>query len=195
MEGTVKFHLVGTKRLLMNNGMQANPMDPLTREIQAIAKKRNKTDADLSQLALLEGRATMYRTTDGFLGIPLCNLWKCLFNAGKSFKLGADIERALEYSTDVWPLYLDGEKVIADESYFLTHPERLDYRPVVRMGRRSMKARVIVPVGWEWDAEMAINTDVLQVNKLVPALARAGMVEGLCDWRPIWGTFKGTIVE
>ena len=56
METTLTLKLTGTRDMLLHNGRLENPLDPHTRAIAAIAKKRNKTDKDYAELASLEAR-------------------------------------------------------------------------------------------------------------------------------------------
>jgi hypothetical protein len=65
----------------------------------------------------------------------------------------------------------------------------LSYVSVVIQRRRTMRARPIIPTGWTATVEMLLLTDVLEAERLLPVLARAGRLVGLCDRRPIYGTF------
>ncbi len=186
--------LTGTKPMLMHNGRLANPLDPHTRAVAAISKKRNKTDKDLAELAQLESRGSMWETPDGLLGVPVEAVWRCLWDSAKAFKLGEDVKRAIIPTLEIAPLLIGGSVQKCD-TYLADAPGRLSYRSVVINRRRTMRARPIIPVGWEVTVSMEILTDVLEPEKLVPVIQRAGRLTGIGDWRPIWGTFTAEILS
>jgi hypothetical protein len=175
--------------MLQHNGRLANPLDPWTRRLAALTRKRSKTDEDLSQILWTEARGACWETPDGTLGIPLAAVWRCIYDAAKAYKRGEDIKRALSFEDATAPLLVAGAPVACDE--FLTEKGHIDYRPVKIAGRKTMRAR---PRVWEWSArvELTLLTDVLDVRDLSPILERAGRLVGIGDWRPIYGTFTAT---
>lgn len=192
MERKIRLHLTGTRPMLLHNGRLANPLDPHTRAIAAIATKKKKTDSELAELAAMEARGGMYETAKGELGLPYDNVWRCLFDAGKAYKLGSAIKQALVPSPDIAVLIIGGKPQKCDT--YVTGPDRFLYGSVVVNGRRTMRARVIIPAGWEAEVKFVLLEDVLQAEKLKPVLERAGRLCGLCDWRPKYGTFEAEMV-
>lgn len=177
--------------MLMHNGRLANPLDPYTREIASIAKKRNKSDDDLAALMSIEARGACYETEDGLLGLPTANIWAAIYVAAKAFKLGEDIKRALTYeATEIAPLAIDGEVVAASE--YLRWEGAIDYRSVVVQRRRTMRARPII-ANWQSEHHMILDEEVVNLDRLTPVFARAGKYVGVCDWRPIYGRFALSI--
>lgn len=189
MELTLK--LTGIGPMLQHNGRLANPLDPLTRELQAIAKKRNKTDEDLAAMALVEARAGLYETVDGLVGLPNENVWRCIYDAAKAFKLGEDIKRALIAPVDTPPVTINGEHVKAET--YLEDPAHMLYRSVKVQRNRVMRARPML-TGWQSEHTFELLTDVIDVGNLAPVLERAGRLVGVGDWRPLYGKFGVDVV-
>lgn len=134
----------------------------------------------------------MYETSEGNLGLPNGNVWKCLFTAAKAFKLGKRVAEALMGNADVVTLLIDGQPRRCD-TYIAEDPTRLLYVPVVINGRRTMRARPIIPAGWKATVSFVLLEDVLQPESLKPVIERAGRLIGLGDWRPIYGTFEAAV--
>lgn len=193
----LKLHLIGTKKLLMHNGRLANPLDPYTRSIKQISKKRSKTDADLNEMVRLESRAAMYETSDGMLGLPTQNIWRSIFDAAKAYKLGEPCKRALLVTdvTEVNPIHLSGELLKADTYLDEDVDERLLYVSA-RVGTgRVMRARPVVPAGWQVMVTLQLLEEELQPSLLTPVYERAGQFVGVGDWRPVYGTYELKVAE
>lgn len=191
--------LTGKRPMLMHNGRLANPLDSYTRALKALTSKRGKTDEDLIELARLEARGGIYETRDGMVGMPNVNVWRCLYDAAKGFKRGEDIKRALstDASETVPILFPAGKKAVtisADE--YLTIPEHVDYASVRIQKNKVMRARpYIVANGWSSEHEFELFADVMDLRDLEPIVGRAGRLVGLCDYRPMYGTFEGEIIK
>ncbi len=196
METTLTLKLTGIRDMIMHNGRLANPLDKHTRAVAAIAKKRNKTDSDRADLALLEARGGMYETPEGLIGLPVPNVWRCIYDAAKAFKLGKSVQQALIGTPDIVPILINGSPEKCD-SYLRDDPDsgRLLYVPVVVMGKRTMRARPVIQPGWEATVSFILLADVLQPENLVPVIERAGRLVGLGDWRPLHGTFKAEVIK
>lgn len=188
MEMTIT--LTGNGPMLQHNGRLANPLDPYTRELKTVTKKRNKTDDDLMAVAKLEARAGLYETPDMLVGLPTENVWRCIFDAAKAFKLGADVKRALLFSPDVIPLDIDGSHAKCET--YLNDPENILYRSVKVGTSRVMRARPIIR-NWSGTFTFELLNDVIDVQNLEPVLDRAGRLVGVGDWRPLYGRFTAQI--
>lgn len=190
MELTIRLNGIGP--MLQHNGRLANPIDPYTRQLAAISKKRNKTDEDLAEMAMIEARAGMYETVDGLLGLPNENVWRCIYDAAKAFKLGEDIKRALLFSVDTVPLTIDGEHAKCET--YLDNAENMLYRSVKVQRNRVMRARPIVN-NWQSEHHFDLLTDVIDLGNLQPVLERAGRLVGVGDWRPMYGKFHAEVID
>lgn len=178
--------LTGDGPMLQHNGRLSNPLDPYTRAIKAISKKRNKTDEDLAEMAQLEARGCMYETDDGFLGLPNENVWRCVYDASKAFKLGEDIKRGLNFIPQTMPLVIDGEQAKCDT--YLHDPEHMFYKSVKVMRARVMRSRPIIR-NWTSTHDFDLLDDVIDLGNLMPVLERAGRLVCVGDWRPLYGHF------
>jgi hypothetical protein len=179
--------------MLQHNGRLANPIDPYVRELKKWTGKRKKTDEDHAAIMELEARASVYETDDGLLGLPTDNVWRCLYDAATAFKRGADLKRALIPDGLVAPIEIDGLTVGVD--VFLKDSNHIDYRSVAVQRNRTMRARPIVPTGWQSIHTFDLLTDIVDEETLIPILERAGRVVGVGDFRPRFGTFLAEVVK
>lgn len=190
MEAELNLRLTGTRDMLLHNARLANPLDPYTRAIKQINNKRKKTDEDYAQIAQIETRGAMYETEDELLGLPLANVWRSFYNAAKAYKLGEDLKRGLLFEPITVPFVIDGSHQKC-ETYLENGAEnRVFYTSVVVQRQRTMRARPLVPTGWQAEVKFTLLTDVIQPENLQPVYERAGKLIGLCDWRPTYGTFE-----
>lgn len=185
----VTLHLQGTRPMLHHNGRLANPLDPWTQEVKALAAKRKKTDEDLIALCRAEARGAIYETSEGLVGFPTQNVWRCVYDAATAFRRGADIKRALSFEDSSPPLLVAGSMVTVED--FLTF-ENIDYRPVAVQRAKTMRARPIVR-DWSCTHHFELLEDVIDPRDLAPILERAGRLVGLGDWRPTYGTFTAEV--
>jgi hypothetical protein len=184
--------ITGIAPMLQHNGRLANPLDPYTRQIAGISGKRKKTDEDRYDLMKIEARGGCWETTDGTLGIPNEAVWRSIYDAAKAYKRGEDIKRALLIDPDTVPLLIDGDVVDCD--IFLKDPEHIDYRPVKIMGKKTMRARPLIPAGWQSTHTAEILEDVIDLGDMAPIFERAGRLVGIGDWRPRYGRFEIGVV-
>jgi hypothetical protein len=171
--------LTGRTPLLLKNGQTANPDHPATREIATITGKRKKTGDDRLRIAELEWYAALYINGGPGLVYPTANVRKCLINAGKITKQGAQVTRAISFSELEVPLVHDGP----DDPKALYADERFhDYRPVGIGAKRTMRMR---PRFGTWLVELdgVLLEDVMDLDDLRRIGARAGQAEGLGDNR------------
>lgn len=190
---TLTVQLAGTKPMLLHNGRLANPLDPYTRDLAAISKKRNKTDDDRFNMMAIEARGSCYETTDGLLAFPTANVWRSIYDAAKAYKLGVAIKRSLHFDDVNEPLYVDGATVNIDDDRWLQYPDTIDYRPVKVGTAKTMRARPLIPNGWVTTHRFGLNEKEIDADSLVPVLHRAGSMIGLGDWRPTYGTFTAKV--
>lgn len=189
----------GGSALLMHNERLADPLDPFTRAIGAISKKRNKTEADHLEIGRLEFLGGLYTipvidspdTVNGNVPcVPGWNIVRCLQDGATRHKRGKDVLRG------VVPL---GE--IGELSYMgATHPDEMWHtglflrKGVGISGRRVHRTR---PLLAEWQTELLIEVDptIFDLDTLAVCWRDAGVYCGLGDMRPIYGRFKGTVKE
>ncbi len=189
----IVIELTGTRPMLMHSSRLANPLDPYTRALKPLAKKRNKTDEDLFKLLKLEARGGCWETEDHKLGLPNATVFACLREAARAFKRGKDIERGMWFEDTVELLLIDGKPVDCDK--FLEDEASIYYVSVVINRRRVMRSRAKIPTGWVSRHTFEILPDVLDARDLEPILERAGLLFGVGDRRPIYGRFDAKLTE
>ena len=190
---TIQLTLTGKGPALQHNGRLANPLDPYTIELASIVGKRKKTRDDLARGAHLETRASMYETPDGLIGWPTANVWRCMYDAAKAYKLGVAVKQAVLYNAVVEPIMLNGAHVKAD-TFLDDHPDGMFYSSVKVGMSRVMRARPKLD-GWVSVHTFDLLDDVLALSNLEPVFERMGYVIGLGDWRPMYGKFDAELAE
>lgn len=151
--------------------------------MKKVSGKRNKTDADLEQLAKLE-----------FLGglwlcgrvpcIPSTVLEAVLIEGAKKFKLGPKAKAGLVVQDDAVLNYEGSstpEELLENEKFRLTCGVRIQRN-------RIMRTR---PKFDEWSAEFTVtyNENIIDSESIENALIKAGEEVGIGDWRPKFGLF------
>ncbi len=188
--------LNGVAPMIPRNGRLANPLDPLTRQVSQLAKKRDKTEEDYRALLPLEAYAGSYETPEGFLGVPDENVYASMIESAKAFKMGKRLTSALLLveAGRVAPIYI-GDKVFDAREYCYSDPlEHLFIRTVVIGGRRTLRGRAIIR-GWSTTHEFLLLDDIVDPKDLKKIFDRAGRLVGLCDWRPNYGTFTTRVID
>lgn len=184
---TIRFAITGERPLLMHNKRLADPLNPHTRAMKELTSKRKKTDEDLAKMIYVESRGAIYETPEGLVGLPVEAVWASFYEAGKAFKMGADIKRALIPDEIVVPLIIDGSKLNVEE--YLAIEGNIDVRIVKVSGRSVNRSRPIVR-DWSAEVEMELLTDIIDPDDLKKVVDRAGRLQGLLDFRPRYGRYS-----
>lgn len=187
------FSLHGKKKMLEHNGRLANPLDPYSVRLAGLTGQRKKTAQQLMEIVHIEARAAMYEAPGDILGLPAANVWRSLYDAGKQFKLGEAIKRGLLQSDAVEPLLIDGRTWQCDEYLRVHGMDRILYMPAAQGKRRVMRARPVIPAGWQATFRFVLDTGVLKPSDLEPVVRYAESYVGVCDWRPRFGLFDAEI--
>jgi hypothetical protein len=187
----------GGSALIMHNERLADPLDPFTRAIAAISKKRGKTEADHQEIGRLEFFGGLYAdpmiTPDNLIGTPCLPAWnvlRCLQDGARRHKRGADVLRGIYPIGDTATLIYDGPP----------NPEGLwvsgefSLRKTVGVQRaRTVRTR---PVFTDWQARLDVEVDatVWDLHTLRVCWRDAGTYSGIGDMRPVYGRFVATVV-
>ena len=186
---TVEVILTGTRPLLIHRGGLANPLDPHSQSIREISKKRTKTEADYAELARREWRGSLYYDPELGPVIPAEMLEACLVAGGKKHKLGTTLRAGAQVEESVLPIEYDGPRDLdtleADERY------RLD--SVVKVGQAKTTRRRPRFPEWQIRATIVLDPTTVDVSSIELALATAGRLVGLGDWRPRFGRFDSKV--
>lgn len=176
--------------LVMHNERLADPLDEFTRAIQAVAKKRGKTDADHLEIARLEFLGGMYANGNGPC-LPAWNIIRCLQDGGRRHKRGLDVLRGIyplaEHADVIYDGPRDPEEMWKQGGFSL--------RKSVGVQRsRTMRTR---PIFAEWRAELPVEVDptVFDLDALGNVWREAGVYAGIGEMRPVYGRFVGAVRE
>lgn len=175
----------GTAPLLMHNSRLANPLDPATRALKKVTGKRNKTEEDHAEMARLEFLGGLYHDPDIGPYIPGENIWRCLWDAAKKYKMGVKVKEGVFITSDINPLAYGGPR----EATELWADENFRHMASVKVGMsRTMRCR---PQFREWRvaADGVLDPSLLEPSNLESIAETAGQLIGLGDWRPRFGRF------
>lgn len=180
----------GTSPLMMHSDKLANPLHPATKLHKELTSKRKKTDEDHLAIARSEFIAGAYFDEGAGFFVPGANFDATFLAGAKLQKLGTHWKRGAVVMTDRANLHFSGPAT----------PELLweDQRFVDCRGVKVGQAKVMRyrPIFLEWgaDLEVAINVDVLNIEEAKKAIDDAGMLIGVCEYRPRFGRFEVTYV-
>lgn len=182
----LKLRIVGTSPLMMHSDKLANPLLPETKTHKELTGKRKKTDDDHVAIARSEFVSGLYYTKQDGVFIPAQNFDATFWAGAKLQKLGVHWRRGALVMTDRAKLLYDGPKT----------PEKLweDARFVdcrgVRVGAAKLMRYRPVFHDWATELEVAINTDVINLEEAKKAITDAGALIGTCEYRPRFGRFS-----
>ncbi len=182
----------GGSPLIMHSERLADPLDQFTRDIAAISKKRNKTEADHIAIARLEFLGGMYVNGNGPC-IPANNIFRCLQDGAKRHKRGVDVPRGVYPLAEHADLFYEGDEERDPEE--LWKAGKFALRKTVGVQRaRTMRTR---PIFQNWTCELNIEMDpvIFDVDTLGVFWKDAGQYAGLGEMRPIYGRFAATLQE
>lgn len=180
-----KFQLNGVSPLIPHNGELANPMNPIVKSMKKISGKRNKTEADLEELARLEFIGSLYLSKKDGLIIPAEILEAAINGGARKFKEGVVCKSGLAL--------MDHSKLIFDgpqEPNEMWEDGRFTFQKMVVVSRsRILRTRPKID---EWSLVVTVNFEdtVCDQAQIFKWLEKAGQIVGLCDWRPRYGRFS-----
>ena len=180
---TLSCKITGVAPLIQHNGQLADARNPFAKEMKKLSGKRNKTDADLEELARFEWHGSLY-LTDGRPCLPGELLEAHLIEAAKKRKQGPQARAGL-YCDGTFPLLYDGPTALDD----LWEDERFRLTTGARVQRnRVMRTR---PIFQEWALafEVIYNSSMLNPDDICQFLRIGGEQIGLGDWRPRFGRY------
>lgn len=178
----------GGSPLIMHSERLADPLNDFTRAIAAISKKRNKTEADHTEIGRLEFLGGMYTNGDGPC-LPAWNVLRCLQDGAKRHKRGVDVLRGVYPLSEHADLIYEGPRD-PDE---LWKAGTFSLRKTVGIQRsRTVRTR---PIFTDWRAELLVEVDptVFDLDTLANCFRDAGVYAGIGDMRPVHGRFAGTV--
>lgn len=176
----------GTSPLMMHSDKLANPLHPATKAHKELTGKRKKTDDDHLAIAKSEFIAGVYFDERVGIHIPGANFDATFLSGAKLQKLGTHWKRGALVMTDRASLEFAGpstpESLWEDQRF-------VDCRGVKVGQAKIMRYRPIF-LNWTVQLEVAVNTDVLDLQEAKKAISDSGMLIGVCEYRPRFGRFE-----
>lgn len=183
-----RIRLEGVRPLLMNSPQGVDALHPTVIKKNRIARKSSKakTDADLEELAHLEWLLALYFDEEVGPYLPSDNIFKALQEGAAKTRSGGTIREGVQFPENVNPLEYRGprdrEGLWADANFrFVTS--------VKQQRSRIMRTRPIFYT-WAVEAQGLYDPEVLDLDDIKTAAARAGAYKGVGDWRPKNGRFN-----
>ncbi len=181
----LKIKIVGTSPLMMHADTFANPLHPATKLHKALTSKRKKTDDDHEAIAKSEFLAGCYWSEGEGFFIPGQNLDATFWAGAKLSKQGVHWKRGALVATDKARLLFDGPRT---PEALWEDPGFVDCRGVKVGTAKLMRYRPVFRQ-WATEVEVAVNTDVLNIEEAKKAITDAGALIGVCEYRPRFGRF------
>jgi hypothetical protein len=185
---TIKVKWTGIRPLVMHNGLMADPTNPLVRRIKEITSKGSKklTDADYEERDRLEWDAGLYWDTKDGLIMPSDNIERCIQLGAQKSRIGKDVQAAVFCATPHAVINhagpKDKDKLYADPRYTLR-------KGVAVQKSRIIRIRPMIPTEWSMTFDIEFDEGIVNPKNLLKAMADAGSLVGIGDWRPKFGRF------
>ena len=192
----LKLKLIGDGCLVTHNVQTANPLNRYTKALKPLTSKRNKTDADHETIARIEWEAGLY-LDGGKVVMPADNLYQCFWNGAKKSKWGKkwqtgiipnDSPSILNYDGPMIELKGSSGKEIPNPELDSAYMKYRHQSLVVVSKKRILRTRPIF-FGWSCYYEIIFLPSVIERREILKIAQDAGALVGLCERRPIWGTF------
>jgi len=178
----------GVSPLLMHNSQLADPSNHYVRKIKEITGKSSKkrTETDELDKMKLEFNGALYYDEEQGPYLPGVNIEGTIRDAARTSRLGKAIESGFVVEQDIIKLQYTGPR---DRDGLYEDKRFVDVRAVKLQGKSTiMRTR---PRFDQWSAEFEIITidELISISDVRRFCDIAGMVKGLCDYRPKFGRF------
>jgi hypothetical protein len=181
--------------LLMHNERLADPIDPYTRWLAELTKKRTKTERDHEEIGRREFMGGGYWANDdgpdrnvGEPFIPTWNIIRCLQEAASRHKLGRHVVRGIVPVSEETPLVYDGPR----DANELWNTGLFHSRKGVGVGQKRVIRTRPCFTDWSIDTELELDLTILDPDTVSLIAKEAGIYFGLGDARPRFGRFDGS---
>jgi hypothetical protein len=177
----IVIELKGRTPLWCHNPQLANPDNKWAKAIRQLTGKRTKTEEDRREIARLEWWGGLYLNGEERGPIyPCWNVLRCLNEAAKRNRKGADVFRALTFSDLDVPIQYPGSR---DCRKLEQNPVFRDERIVGVQRARTMRCRPQF-VTWALTVQGILLEDELDLADLKTIIERAGRL-GLGEGRAL----------
>jgi hypothetical protein len=180
---TISYKLTSSAPLIMHNGQMADPLNKWAILKKQIASKRNKTEADLREIAHIEFLGSLYMDENGPI-LPDFMIDAMVINGAKKSKEGM-IAKSGCFCLEHAKLEYNGPR----DAEELWNDEHFRFSAMVRIG--NSRVSCMRPIFYDWTATIKLNIEdtMVNVSRVDEWLNAAGTQVGLGDWRPQHGRF------
>jgi hypothetical protein len=188
----LKLTIRGTQPLLMHNAQLADPLNPMSKALKGVTSKVRKSDDDHLEMARLEFMGGLYIDPDPKIGpfIPGDNIFRMLIDSGRKRKLGKKVTEGVFITTPINPLAYTGPR----DAEGLWAAGTFSHRASAKVGMQRVNRTRPIFRDWVVDAEVYLDTEVLDLADLESLVQIGGKLIGLGDWRPIFGRFEADLI-
>ncbi len=189
----LKVTIRGIRPTILHNGQTADPTNRYTRAVKQITAKGSKkmTDDDYERRDRLEWEAGLYWSDGVGPVMPSDNIEACIKSGAQKSRKGKDFSAAVLCSEAEVPIEFDYPKdkgVITMDALY--RDSRFSIRKGVKVQQsRIMRIRPMIPTGWKLTFTLEYDETILNRQSIEQAIADAGALIGLSDWRPKFGRF------
>jgi hypothetical protein len=176
--------LSGERPLLKHSSRLADPLDPITIELDRLTRKRDKTIADHEQIGRVEWNGGLW-LRDNRPCIPAEAIESAFVAASRTRRKGRQAMAGFSCTVSPFIEYegpTDLSLLWEDKAFRFRFPVTINDSKVMRTRARFPKWSVTVEA--EFLPSLLNRNDVLEIFEI------AGFREGLGDWRPRFGKFS-----
>ena len=191
---TLKIECTGVSPLLMHSDRASDPLSKEAQWLSEISGRRNKTEADIVELARREFHCSLYLDPAGRPTIPIDNVHSCFYASAKRRKEGPLFSGSLTVSS----VRFEYEGPADADALWKRQETFVDRRSVKVGTSRVIRTRAIFP---EWSLAVTAehDPDVADIFHIRQWAEIAGARIGLGDYRPqrggLFGRFGATITD
>lgn len=186
---TIQCTITGLRPLIMNNGEQADPINPLVADKKKLTAKGSKklTLADYQEIDRLSWLGGLYWSEEkNAMVIPADNIEAMIIEGARKARKGKDAMAAMFLEESeceiIHPLKgKSREDIYKNPAYTLR-------KGVKQQKNRIIRVRPRVP-DWKLSFTLEFDETVINGKDLQQAIIEAGAIVGIGDWRPKYGRF------
>lgn len=184
----VRITATGTRPLLLHNVQLASPLNAYAKKLKALNSKRVKTDEDRLEIARVEWEGSLYFDPEVGPYVPGPNVFRSLINGARITKAGRKVERGALVTELIMPLIYKGPRDIPS-LWGNGESEYVDVRTVVVQRSKIDRCRPIFRQ-WAFEAEVLLDPKVLDFDEFKSIAENAGAMEGIGDYRLMYGRYS-----
>lgn len=191
---TLQIECTGLSPLLMHSDRASDPLSREAQWLSEISGKRNKTAAEIVELARREFHCSLYLDPAGRPTIPVDNVHSCLYAAARRRKEGPLFSGSFTVSS----VRFEYEGPDDPDALWKKQEKFVDRRSVKVGTSRVIRTRAIFRA-WSLSVAAEHDPDVADLFNIRQWAEIAGSRIGLCDYRPqrggLFGRFEAKVSD